>query len=182
MAALLLALLLPLAQPEQAASVTPSGKVAREVTSPADVCSVSVSGASTASCLAAEFGSAGTVTGPLHLEVSDCCEACFGEAPAASIALIHRGACSFTVKAQHAFQAGASAVLIINKGNEPPMVMGATDKIVLNIPVGMVSQAEGMELAAHKGKKEKEGECNNACKAQKLQLRGRMRFINRLYH
>jgi hypothetical protein len=69
------------------------------------------------------------------------------------VVIIARGTCSFTDKAQNAFNAGAQAVLIMNKAEEPPMVMGATDEFQLSIPVVMVSRIDGMALAAHQGKK-----------------------------
>jgi Zn-dependent M28 family amino/carboxypeptidase len=51
---------------------------------------------------------------------SGCEAADFADFPEGNIALIQRGTCFFRDKAQNAFAAGASAVIIFNQGNDDP--------------------------------------------------------------
>ncbi|NID16168.1 PA domain-containing protein [Luteibacter yeojuensis] len=67
---------------------------------------------------------------------------------AGKVALIDRGTCDFTVKALNAQAAGASAVLLAN--NQPAAVTpGGTPASPVNIPVILVSQADGNTLKAN---------------------------------
>jgi Zn-dependent M28 family amino/carboxypeptidase len=66
-----------------------------------------------------------------------------------NVALVQRGTCAFSVKAENAEAAGASAVLVFNEGQpERSEAFGAT--LVdpsLTIPVVMISYSAGVELA-----------------------------------
>jgi hypothetical protein len=59
-----------------------------------------------------------------------------------NIALIDRGDCWFYEKVLGAQEAGALAVIVINR-DDWPFVMGAPDDITANIPALMVSQGDG---------------------------------------
>lgn len=60
---------------------------------------------------------------------------------AGNVALIDRGAVSFSVKLQTAFSGNAKAVVVVNNKPDDPFAMGGTDKI--DIPAVMVAQAVG---------------------------------------
>jgi Zn-dependent M28 family amino/carboxypeptidase len=79
------------------------------------------------------------------------CEAAdFAGFPAGQIALISRGACTFAIKANNAYAAGASAVIIYN--NAPGTLNGTLgNDFSLNLPVTSVTQAVGQQLAATAG-------------------------------
>jgi hypothetical protein len=66
---------------------------------------------------------------------------------AGKIAVLYRGVCEFGLKALHAQQAGAIGVIIINNQQLMPSVVaaGALGNLV-NIPVIMISQADGIRL------------------------------------
>ncbi|UPG85410.1 serine protease [Luteibacter aegosomatis] len=67
---------------------------------------------------------------------------------AGKVALIDRGTCDFTVKSLNAQAAGATAVLLAN--NQPAAVTpGGTPASPVNIPVILVSQADGNTLKAN---------------------------------
>lgn len=70
--------------------------------------------------------------------------------PAGNIALVLRGTCEFSVKATHAYNAGASGVVIYN--NVDGVLNGTlgTD-FTLNIPVTSVTQQIGLQFAATVG-------------------------------
>lgn len=80
----------------------------------------------------------------------------FVDFPAGSIALIQRGSCDFGVKAANAQNAGASAVVIFNQGNDVPgddrfgVLFGTLGTVVATIPVlGTTFEiGEGFALAA----------------------------------
>lgn len=77
------------------------------------------------------------------------CEASdFSGFPAGAIALIQRGTCSFADKAVNAENAGASAVLVFNEGQEDrtETVAGTLGEPVVDIPVVGTSYAVGEEL------------------------------------
>lgn len=68
---------------------------------------------------------------------------------AGKVALIYRGSCNFTVKAQNAEAAGAVAVIIVNNVATAPIVMGSgATTTTVSIPVVMISQADGAALRA----------------------------------
>lgn len=79
------------------------------------------------------------------------CEAAdFAGFPAGNIALISRGACTFAIKATHAYDAGASGVVIYN--NTAGDINGTLgNAFTLNIGVTSVTQAIGEQLAATPG-------------------------------
>jgi hypothetical protein len=65
------------------------------------------------------------------------------------IAILHRGACEFGVKALNAQNAGAVAVIIINNIPGAPVAMGAgASGANVTIPAIMISQADGATLIA----------------------------------
>jgi len=90
---------------------------------------------------------------------NDGCEPLVGF-PAGHIALIDRGLCNFSLKADHATQAGASGVIIANTvalGTVTPtgdsvMTMGCTDpecdSSIITIPAGFISYNAGEALKA----------------------------------
>ena len=94
-------------------------------------------------------------TGPTN----DGCEPLVGF-PAGHVALIDRGACNFSLKADHATQAGASGVIIANTaalGSVTPtadsiMLMGCTDaachSLIITIPAAFMSYNAGEALKA----------------------------------
>lgn len=70
--------------------------------------------------------------------------------PVGGVALVPRGGCTFATKAQNAYTAGASAVVIAN--NEAGEINGTLGEgFALDIPVTSVTQAVGAELAATSG-------------------------------
>lgn len=82
--------------------------------------------------------------------VTGCNAADFAGFPAGSIALISRGACTFTIKATNAYNAGAVGVIIYN--NIPGTLSGTLgNAFTLDMPVTSVTQAVGQQLAATPG-------------------------------
>lgn len=75
----------------------------------------------------------------------------FAGFPAGNIALIARGTCTFTVKANNAVAAGARAIVFFN--NAPGILTNGnvTSSFTANVPVVIVSQSSGQELAAKPG-------------------------------
>ncbi len=60
------------------------------------------------------------------------------------VAVIHRGTCDYALKAKHAQDAGAIAVVIINNVQGPPVEMGGGPYgPQVHIPVFMISAADG---------------------------------------
>lgn len=73
-----------------------------------------------------------------------------GAAVNGNIAVIVRGSCNFSLKALNAQDAGATGVIIINnQGNAPGQLGDGGEGPQVNIPVVMVSQADGAALLAH---------------------------------
>jgi minor extracellular serine protease Vpr len=66
--------------------------------------------------------------------------------PAGKIALIDRGACSFSAKIQRAAQAGAKAVIIGMVTDGPPIGMALTAGTSIFVPSLMIAQAESSAL------------------------------------
>ncbi len=62
---------------------------------------------------------------------------------AGKIALIDRGSCFFELKAFNAQNAGALGVIIVNNLPDPIFPPGAVNLYAINIPVVMISQADG---------------------------------------
>jgi PA domain len=68
---------------------------------------------------------------------------------AGKIALVDRGYCNFTVKAQLAQAAGALGLIVVdNRAASSPPGMGGTPDTAINIPVISVTQADGAALRA----------------------------------
>jgi hypothetical protein len=65
--------------------------------------------------------------------------------PAGAIALVDRGTCGFTQKANNAQNAGATAMIVANNAPGAPITMGGTDPAIV-IPSVMVSQADGTTI------------------------------------
>ena len=86
-----------------------------------------------------------------------CDVADFGGFPVGTIALVSRGGCTFAIKAQNAYAAGASAVVIAN--NVAGDLNGTLGEgFALDIPVTSVTQAVGAELAATTGARAARGD------------------------
>lgn len=96
------------------------------------------------------------VTGPLAVytdnagtDPSDGCE--LSTTPlTGKVVIVNRGTCDFTVKVLNAQKAGARAVLIANNVAGTPFAAGGTSRKV-TIPSAMISQADGVTLAAAAG-------------------------------
>lgn len=91
------------------------------------------------------------ITAPLAVPAGSplgCVPADFAGFPAGAVALIARGTCNASVKAQNAQAAGASAVIIYNNvpGDPPDFSFGGGAPVT--IPVYTASQADGRALAA----------------------------------
>jgi Zn-dependent M28 family amino/carboxypeptidase len=89
---------------------------------------------------------------PPRASTSGCEDADFGGFTAGSIALVQRGTCSFGIKALNAQEAGASAVIIFNQGNDPTregLIVGTLlpDGAAVTIPVVGGSFADGVALS-----------------------------------
>jgi aminopeptidase Y len=103
------------------------------------------------------YSGSGDVTAPVTAlpappaDATPGCEAAdFAGFPAGNIALISRGACTFVLKATHAYNAGASGVIIYN--NAAGEVNGTLgNAFTLDIGVTSVTQAVGQQLAATAG-------------------------------
>jgi hypothetical protein len=110
----------------------------------------------------ADFGSpltASSVTGTLvaALDPSDpngasttdaCSPLTNASAVAGNIALVDRGSCNFTTKAENVQAAGAIGLVIANNVSGPAPGLGGSDPAV-TIPVVSVSQADGVKLRAN---------------------------------
>ncbi|HEX6208811.1 MAG TPA: choice-of-anchor B family protein, partial [Actinomycetota bacterium] len=77
---------------------------------------------------------------------TDACQPLVGF-PAGSIALVDRGACNFTVKANNAQAAGAAAMIVANNVGTNPFTMGGSDPSI-TIPSVMISLADGNTIKA----------------------------------
>jgi len=92
--------------------------------------------------------------GPANSSTSGCEAADFAGFPAGTIALLQRGTCEFSVKAENAAAAGASAAVIFNEGQEGRQVtlLGTlSEDTTATIPVLGASFAVGSELAGQAG-------------------------------
>lgn len=100
------------------------------------------------------YSGSGDVTAPVTAlpgpgtDATPGCEAAdFAGFPAGHIALISRGACTFAIKANNAYAAGAVAVVIYN--NTAGTLNGTLgNNFSLDLPVTSVTQAVGQQLAA----------------------------------
>ena len=114
-----------------------------------------------------EFSGGGTASAPVtdvdinlvgdRASTSGCETGDFAGFPAGNIALIQRGSCNFSVKADNAVAAGASGVIIFNQGNDVPgddrfdLFGGTLDPPVRSIPVVSTSFAQGETWATTPG-------------------------------
>ncbi|HST66184.1 MAG TPA: S8 family serine peptidase [Mycobacteriales bacterium] len=91
-----------------------------------------------------------TITAPLAVpsDPIGCAAADFADFPAGAVALIARGTCNASLKAQNAQAAGAVAVIIYNNtpGDPPDFSFGGGDPVT--IPTYTISQPNGQALAA----------------------------------
>ncbi|MHC4330967.1 MAG: M20/M25/M40 family metallo-hydrolase [Planctomycetota bacterium] len=86
---------------------------------------------------------------PTSNSTSGCEAADFAGFTPGNIALIQRGTCYYSTKAEHAQNAGAVGVIIFNEGNTPgriPLMYGTLGGLVVDIPVQSASFALGFEL------------------------------------
>lgn len=92
-----------------------------------------------------------------HATTSGCDAADFDGFPAGNIALIQRGFCDFSVKADNAFAAGATGVIVFNQGNVVPgedrlgLFGGTLGEPVRTIPVVTAPYELGAEWATTPG-------------------------------
>ena len=91
------------------------------------------------------------ITAPLAVPAGSplgCTAADFAGFPAGAVALIARGTCNASLKAQNAQAAGAAAVVIYNNvpGDPPDFSFGGGNPVT--VPVYTTSQADGRRLAA----------------------------------
>lgn len=116
---------------------------------------VEVSGGPSYAASGAEFGPDPTTTGVAGLVVAavdaggastlDGCEA-ISTALAGRIALVDRGNCDFTLKAQNAQAAGAVALIVANnQGTNESVPMGGTNRRI-RIPSVMIGKGDGTSL------------------------------------
>lgn len=111
------------------------------------------------------YSGSGSVTAPVqsvdldlgagNASTSGCEAADFAGFTAGNIALLQRGACNFSVKADNAAAAGAVGVIIFNQGNTPDreVLFGGTlgDGFTQDIPVVSMTYALGVELDSTPG-------------------------------
>ena len=103
------------------------------------------------------YSGSGDVTAPVTAlpgppvdRTPGCDSADFAGFPVGAIALVRRGECTFAIKAQNAYDAGASAVVIAN--NAAGDLNGTLGEgFALDIPVTSVTQVVGDQLAATGG-------------------------------
>ncbi len=113
---------------------------------PADFITMSFSGSGDTT---ADVVTVDTDFTPSDTSTSGCEESDFADFPEGAIALVQRGSCDFGLKADNAEAAGATAVIIFNRGTE-----GNTEAVdgtlghVVGIPAVGVSYAVGQELGA----------------------------------
>ncbi|MET0953667.1 MAG: PA domain-containing protein, partial [Aeromicrobium sp.] len=114
-----------------------------------------------------DFSGGGTASAPVTVvdvnlsgdraSTSGCEASDFAGFPSGNIALIQRGSCNFSVKADNATAAGASAVIVFNQGNVDPaddrlsLFAGTLDPPVRSIPVVSTSFAQGETWATTPG-------------------------------
>ena len=66
-----------------------------------------------------------------------------------NIALVQRGTCNFDVKVLNAQNAGATAVIVFNNVDGPPIIMGGADvQQLVTIPSAMITKQQGDALLA----------------------------------
>ena len=63
------------------------------------------------------------------------------------IAVVRRGNCGFTIKAEKAQEAGAIAMIVVNDAPGDPIIMGGTDPLI-NIPAIMIYKEDGEDIIA----------------------------------
>ena len=92
-------------------------------------------------------------TGPANSSTSGCQTSDFGGFPSGGVALVQRGTCGFAVKVLNAQAAGASAVIVMNEGQEgrTGLVGMIGDATGLRIPAVFATYAVGAELASTPG-------------------------------
>ncbi len=129
--------------PAQLQRVQPSAK---NYTNPADFVTMSFSGSGDTTAAVVPVD---TDLAPNGASTSGCEAADFSGFAAGSIALLQRGTCSFGVKASNAETAGASAVVIFNRGtpDNTESINGTLGQVV-GIPVVGTSYAVGKELGS----------------------------------
>lgn len=91
-------------------------------------------------------GSAGCLRDEVE-ELLDGCEPTT-EDLTGQIAFVRRGQCLFTLKAENAQAAGATALLIVNNAGENGVPPGGTETIPLTIPVAGMGQTDGEAILA----------------------------------
>ncbi len=70
---------------------------------------------------------------------------------AGKIAVLYRGTCNFSTKALNAQNAGAVAVIIINRDPDPVGMAGGTDGALITIPVVMIGSGPGQDITIEMG-------------------------------
>jgi Zn-dependent M28 family amino/carboxypeptidase len=98
------------------------------------------------------YSGSGDVTAPVSTPgvITGCFPGDYAGFPAGNIALIIRGGCTFAVKAENAYAAGAAGVIIYN--NAPGEINGTLGNgFTLDISVTSVTQTVGQQLAATPG-------------------------------
>ena len=96
----------------------------------------------------AEDGTPGTSTTtiPHPLSQEACSPLTNASAIAGKIAVLYRGTCNFSTKALNAQNAGAVAVIIINRDPDPVGMAGGTDGALITIPVVMIGSGPGQAI------------------------------------
>lgn len=100
----------------------------------------------------AQYSGSGTVTAAVTQPSSatGCAATAFAGFPVGHIALLKRGDCTFSVKAQNAYLAGASGVVFYNNA-EGELRIDLQEAFTPNIPVVSISQQDGERLARTAG-------------------------------
>ncbi len=90
------------------------------------------------------------ISAPLAQPVGQegCTAAAFGGFPAGAVALVRRGTCNASAKAQNAQAAGASAVVLWNNVTGDPPEFSFSGGPAVTVPTLTISQANGERLAA----------------------------------
>ena len=97
----------------------------------------------------AEDGTPGwdsTVAIPHTKSQEGCSPLINASAVAGKIAVVYRGTCNFSTKALNAQNAGAVAVIIINRDPDPVGMAGGTDGALITIPVVMIGSGSGLDI------------------------------------
>ncbi len=97
----------------------------------------------------AEDGTPGwdsTVAIPHTKSQEGCSPLINASAVAGKIAVVYRGTCNFSTKALNAQNAGAVAVIIINRDPDPVGMAGGTDGALITIPVVMIGSGPGLDI------------------------------------